>query len=546
MKLKKRFHHRDTETQTLFIDNPARRWRLGEFGLQFAALARVMHRLPRASGPLWFKNFCFCGTTLAAPLLLLAACAVGPDYARPTIAAPLAFKEAGDWKQAEPRDHELKGPWWEVFNDPLLNSLTEQVSISNQNLAQSEAQFRQARALVQAARANYFPTVSGDVSATRSQTAQGFSRQASGSQVSTARGATNNYSLSLAATWEADVWGRVRRTVEANQASAQASAADLEAARLSAQAELAQNYFQLRALDTQKQLFDETLAGYERSLKLTQNQYAAGVVAKADVIQAQTQLKSTQAQAIDLGVTRAQFEHAIALLIGKPASSFAIDPAPLASALPGVPVALPSDLLERRPDVAAAERRVVAANAQIGVAKAAYFPRLTLSATGGFQSSTVADWLTLPSRFWSVGPALAATLFDAGLRRAQTDQAIAAYDANVAAYRQTVLTGFKEVEDNLAALRILEQEAQVQDEALQFARQSLAIVNNQYKSGTVSYLNVITAQATALSSERTAVDILNRRLAASVLLVKALGGGWSAAKAPAADAVAGGPPAASR
>ena len=300
------------------------------------------------------------------------------------------------------------------------------------------------------------------------------------------------------------------------------------------QAELAQNYFQLRALDTQKQLLDDTLNGYERSLQLTKNQYAAGVVAKSDVIQAQTQLKATQAQAIDVGVTRAQLEHAIALLIGKPSTSFAIDPGPLASALPGVPVGLPSDLLERRPDVAAAERRVAAANAQIGVAKAAYFPRLTLSATGGFQSSTVADWLSLPSRFWSVGPALAATLFDGGLRRAQTGQAIATYDANVAAYRQTVLTGFKEVEDNLAALRILEQEAEVQDEALQFARQSLAIVNNQYKAGTVSYLNVVTAQATALTSERTAVDILNRRLAASVLLIKALGGGWSADQLPVA------------
>ena len=481
---------------------------------------------------------------LTAPLALLTACAVGPDYVRPTLDAPVAFREGEGWKQAQPRDQEFKGKWWEAFNDPLLNSLTEQVSISNQNLAQSEAQFRQARALVQSARAGYFPTVSGNVSATRSQAAQGFSRQASGAQVSTARGITNNYSLSLDAAWEADVWGRVRRTVEANEANAAASAADLEAARLSAQAELAQNYFQLRALDTQKQLLDDTLNGYERSLQLTKNQYAAGVVAKSDVIQAQTQLKATQAQAIDIGVQRAQLEHAIALLIGKPATSFAIAPAPLASALPGVPVGLPSDLLERRPDVAAAERRVAAANAQIGVAKAAYFPRLTLSATGGFQSSTVANWLSLPSRFWSVGPALAATLFDGGLRRAQTDQAVATYDANVAAYRQTVLTGFKEVEDNLAALRILEQEAEVQDEALQFARQSLAIVNNQYKAGTVSYLNVVTAQATALTSERTAVDILNRRLAASVLLIKALGGGWSAAPVPVASGDAPAAPAA--
>jgi NodT family efflux transporter outer membrane factor (OMF) lipoprotein len=315
--------------------------------------------------------------------------------------------------------------------------------------------------------------------------------------------------------------------VESNEANAQASAADLEAARLSAHAELAQNYFQLRALDTQKQLFDDSVAAYEKNLQLTQNQYAAGIVAKADVILAQTQLKSTQAQAIDVGVQRAQLEHAIALLIGKPASVFSIAPAPLTATLPAVPIGVPSELLERRPDVAAAERLVAAANAQIGVAIAAYFPSLTLSASGGYQSSSWSNWLTLPSRFWAVGPALAETLFDGGLRRAQTEQARAAYDGNVAAYRQTVLTGFKEVEDNLAALRILEQEAEVQDEAVQFARQTVALTTNQYKAGTVNYLNVTVVQAAALNNERTAVDILNRRLVASVLLIKALGGGWN-------------------
>ncbi len=293
-------------------------------------------------------------------------------------------------------------------------------------------------------------------------------------------------------------------------------------------------------MDAQKQLFDDTIAAYQRSLTLTQNQYTAGVVAKVDVIQAQTQLKTTQAQALDIGVQRAQLEHAIALLIGKPASNYSLAAAPLTASPPPLPVGLPSSLLERRPDIAAAERRMAAANAQIGVAEAAYYPSLTLSASGGFQSSSFSNWLTAPSRFWSVGPALAQTLFDGGLRRAQTDQAIAAYDANVAGYRQTVLNGFKEVEDNLAALRILEEEAAIQDEAVQNARQSVALTTNQYKAGIVSYLNVALVQATALTNERTAVDVLNRRLAASVLLVKALGGGWNASDLPTPDELARG------
>lgn len=469
---------------------------------------------------------------LAAPLMLLTACTVGPDYVRPTAEAPAAFKEMDGWKQAQPRDQEIKGKWWEAYNDPLLNNLEEQVNISNQNLAQAEAQYRQARALVQSARAGYFPTLSASASESRSRASSSFSSTQLQSTNPVTRGITNNYLLTLDAVWELDVWGRVRRTVESNEANAQASAADLEAARLSAHAELAQNYFQLRALDTQKQLFDDTVAAFEKSLQLTQNQYAAGIVAKADVILAQTQLKSTQAQAIDVGVQRAQLEHAIALLIGKPASVFSIAPAPLTATLPAVPIGVPSELLERRPDVAAAERLVAAANAQIGVAIAAYFPSLTLSASGGYQSSSWSNWLTLPSRFWAVGPALAETLFDGGLRRAQTEQARAAYDGNVAAYRQTVLTGFKEVEDNLAALRILEQEAEVQDEAVQFARQTVALTTNQYKAGTVNYLNVTVVQAAALNNERTAVDILNRRLAASILLIKALGGGWNSSDLP--------------
>ena len=322
------------------------------------------------------------------------------------------------------------------------------------------------------------------------------------------------------------MWGRIRRTVDAGVANAQASAADLEAARLSAHSSLAQNYFALRAVDSQTKLFEATIVAYEKSLQLTKNQYAVGVAARADVVQAETQLKTAQAQAIDLGVQRAQLEHATALLLGKAPANFSIPPAPLTDLPPAIPLGLPSVLLERRPDIAAAERRVAAANAQIGVAQAAFFPDLTLSASGGFQSTSFAKWLTLPSRFWSLGPALAASLFDAGARRAQKEQAVAAYDGTVAVYRQTVLTAFQGVEDDLATLRVLEREAVVQDEALKAARLAVAITTNQYKAGTVSYLNVINAQTIALGSERTAADIVARRFAASVLLVTALGGGW--------------------
>jgi NodT family efflux transporter outer membrane factor (OMF) lipoprotein len=475
-----------------------------------------------------------CRTLLiSAPLTLLAACAAGPNYVRPDAAAPSAFKEAAGWKQAQPRDTELRGRWWELFGDPLLNDLQEQVLISNQTLAQAEARFRQAHALVQGARAGYFPTITGNLSSNRSRSSSTTSAAPSATPIQ--RGVISSRSLSVGASWEPDLWGRVRRTVESDEASAQASAADLEAARLSAQAELAQNYFQLRALDSQQQLFADTVAALERSLQLTENRYKVGVAARVEVVQATAQLKTTQAQALDLGVQRAQLEHAIALLIGKAPSEFTLPPEPLTLAAPPVPLGVPSALLERRPDIAAAERRIAAANAQIGVAQSAYFPSLTLTGSVGYQSASFAQWLTAPSRFWAIGPALAATLFDAGLRRSQSDQAIAAFDASVAAYRQTVLASLQEVEDNLAALRILEQEAQIQDEAVQAARQSVELTLNQYKAGTVNYLNVITVQATALSNERAAVDILNRRLAASVLLIRALGGGWHADALPSSE-----------
>jgi NodT family efflux transporter outer membrane factor (OMF) lipoprotein len=332
--------------------------------------------------------------------------------------------------------------------------------------------------------------------------------------------------------WELDVWGRIRRSVESSQASAQASAADLEAARLSTQTELAQDYFQMRALDAQQQLLDETVTAFEKSLGLTKNRYTSGVASRADVLQAETQLKTTQAQSIDVGVQRAQLEHAIALLTGKPAAAVSIPVAPLTTAPPSIPAGVPSELLERRPDVAAAERQVAAANAQIGVAQSAFFPTVTLSATGGFENSGLSKWLSWASRFWSAGVAISQTLFDGGLRRSQVEQARAAYDASVAMYRQTVLTGFQEVEDNLAALRILENEAQAQEEAVTAAQQSLIVTTNQYKAGIVSYLNVVVAQTAALSNQRTAVDILDRRLNATVLLIKGLGGGWNVSRLP--------------
>jgi NodT family efflux transporter outer membrane factor (OMF) lipoprotein len=459
--------------------------------------------------------------TVVGVLTLLTACTVGPDYVRPTILAPAAYKEMNGWKVAQPKDDVIRGAWWEIFADPQLNALDAQVDVSNQNIAAAEAQFRQARALVREARSSYFPTVTVGVGATRSRAAP----QTTG--VAASRGTATDYSLPIDVSWELDVWGRIRRTVESNQASAQASAADLETSRLSIQAELAQDYVQLRALDAQRQLLDETVTAYGKALELTKNRYASGVASKADVVQAETQLKTTQAQAIDIGVQRAQLEHAIAVLIGTPASDFSIAGAPLTTGPPLIPVGVPSELLERRPDSAATERRVAAANAQIGVAEAAFFPTVTLSASGGVESSSLSQWLTWPMRFWSIGMALSETVFDGGFWRAQTDETRATYDANVASYRQTVLTGFQEVEDNLATLRILEAEGHMQDEAVKAAQESVTLTTNQYKAGTVNYLNVVTVQATALTNESTAVNILGRRMTASVLLIKALGGGWS-------------------
>ena len=474
------------------------------------------------------KRSRFAPAVTAAMLMLLSACmVVGPDYVRPTVITPDAYKEIDGWRVAQPKDDLIRGAWWEIFGDPQLNALVAQVSVSNQNLAVAEAQYREAQALVREARASYFPTATIGIGANRSS-----SSTTTGGGPASPRTAISNYSLPLDVSWEIDVWGRIRRTVESNQASAQASAADVEAARLSAQGALAQNYFLLRELDAQKQLLTETVAAFQKSLDLTEGLYSQGVDSEADVLQAETQLKTTQAQLINVGVQRAQLEHAIAVLIGKPASDFSIPATPLAGTPPEIPVGVPSELLERRPDIAASERSVAAANAQIGVAEAAFYPTVTLSASLGLESSSLGKLFSAASRFWSVGASVSETVFDGGLRRAQTDFARAAYDATVATYRQTTLIAFQGVEDNLAALRILEEEAGVQNEAVKAAEKSVVLTMDQYKAGTVSYLNVVTAQTIALTNETTAVQILGQRMTAAVLLVQALGGGWNISDLP--------------
>lgn len=460
----------------------------------------------------------------AALAFQLSGCAVGPDYHKPAAAVPASYKEAPEgWKVAQPADTADRGPWWLVYDDAQLTGLMDQLNANNQTVAQYAAAYRQARALVGEARAAYFPVVSASFSGSRSRTP---------TRVSNTNGSfpsgsiTNNVNLGLDATWEPDLWGKVSRTVSAQEAGQQGAAADLANARLSAQATLAQTYFTLRSLDAQQKLLDDTVAAYQKSLQLTQNQYAQGVAGRADVIQAQTQLQSAQAAAIDNGVARAQDEHAIAVLVGQPASAFSIPPSPLTATPPVVPVTMPSALLERRPDIASAERKAAAANEQIGVAISAFFPTLTLSASGGFESSVLSQLLSMPSRFWTLGPSLAATVFDAGLRSAQTEAARAAYDQQVAVYRQTVLAAFQDVEDNLASQRILAQEIVVQQQAVESAQHALSIVTNEYKAGTTDYQNVLSSQTTAFTAQQKLASIAGQRMVSSVGLVKALGGGW--------------------
>jgi NodT family efflux transporter outer membrane factor (OMF) lipoprotein len=469
---------------------------------------------------------------LLALLVLVTGCSVGPDYRRPTVPVATTYKELGDWKVAEPRDDLARGPWWERYGDPELTRLVLMVADANQDLAAAEARFRQAQALVANAKADWWPTVTIGVSATRA-------RQSANLGTSFASGRTSNdYAMPIEASWEVDVWGRVRRNVESNEASAQASAADLESTRLSLQATVATDYFQLRALDAQTRLFDESVAAFERSLTLTQKRYEYGVVSRADVAQAETLLESTRAQAIDLRLTRAQFEHAIAVLVGLPTGDFSVPPAPLGATPPEIPMVVPSALLERRPDVASAERNAAAANGQIGVAEAAYYPTVSLGASGGFESSDVEDWFLWPSRIWSFGPSVTETVFDGGKRGALTAQARAAYDERVADYRKTVLAAFQNVEDQLAALRLLGEESERQARAVAAAEESVRITTSQYKAGTVSYLDVVTTQTTALANKRTAVDLLGRRMVASVLLIQALGGGWSTDELPSTSTLA--------
>ena len=472
-----------------------------------------------------------------AAVLALAGCAVGPDYHRPAASVPSSFKEAPPgWKVAEPADRHDRGPWWAIYGDARLDALMTQLDTANQSVAQFAAAYRQARALVDEARAAYFPTLGLSGSATRS----GQQLSSTSAFGTTRSRVSKSFQIGLDATWEPDLWGKVSRSVSAERAGEQSAAAELANARLSAQATLAQTYFQLRALDSTQRLLDDTVKAYGQALQLTQNRYTQGVAARSDVIQAQTQLQSAQAAAIDNGVARAQNEHAIAVLVGVPASTFSIEPIPLEAEPPEVPLELPSALLERRPDIAAAERKAAAANEQIGVAIAAYFPSLTLSAQGGFENSVFSKLLTLPSRFWSVGPTLAATLFDAGLRHAQTQAARAAYDQQVAVYRQTVLTAFQDVEDNLASQRILAREIVVQRQAVDSARQALAIVTNEYRAGTVGYVNVLTAQTTAFAAEQKLANIAGQRMVSSVGLVKALGGGWDVTRMAGEAATAAG------
>lgn len=469
--------------------------------------------------------------------LAMAGCAVGPNYHRPPAPVPHRYKEIEGWKPAEPREAASGTNWWSVYEDPTLDALEKQIDVSNQTLKQSEAAWREAAAVVSQARALLFPTVGISANATRSG-GPGSSRAfesgagtvvSSGAATPAASHPTDLFQLEGTASWDLDIWGRIRRTIESDVANAQMSEAELAAARLSAQATLATDYIELRVADEQKQLLDETVAAYKRSLDITQNQYRAGVAAKTDVITAETQLEGAQSQQVNVGLTRATLEHAIAVLTGKPPAEFSLPRAKLADTVPVVPTGLPSALLERRPDVAQAERNMAAMNAQIGVALAAYFPTVTLNGSYGFASTVLSHLISAPNNLWSFGGSATDTLLDFGARAAQVRQARAAYDAAVANYRQTALTAFQQVEDELATLRILEQQYAVQNQAARSANLAVQLTINQYKAGTVAYTSVITAQAIALTDAQTLLNIRQSRLTASVALIQALGGGWDAA-----------------
>ena len=458
--------------------------------------------------------------------LLVSGCAVGPDYQRPTAPEASRFKEADGWIPAAPADALERGPWWQLFGDSVLNQLAAQVDVSNQNVAAAVAAYAQARALVREQRAALFPSLALDGGASRSHSNSSNSASSGGGRTG------NSYQASLGGSWEPDVWGRLGRTADSASASAQASAADLASARLSAQGELAVNYLSLRQTDAQKALLDSTMAGYQRALEITQNRYTAGIAAKTDVLQAQTQLASAQADAAGLGRQRAQLEHAIAVLTGQAPGNFSLAPAAWNPSVPDVPVGVPSTLLQRRPDIAAAERRVAAANAQIGIARSAYYPSLSLSASYGFGASRVADLFSASSGLWSLGLSAAQTLFNAGATGARVEGAQAAQAQAVARYRQTVLTAFQDVEDQLAATRVLLTQQDLRRQASQAADQVEQQVLNRYRSGQVSYTEVITAQATALSARRALVQAMADRQTTAVALIQSLGGGWQAGQQP--------------
>ena len=476
-------------------------------------------------------------TALVFVSLLFSGCMVGPKYVKPTAPTapefkerpPDSFKENGVWKPAHPSDQTLRGKWWEIFGDPQLNVLEEEVTVSNQDLKVAEARFRRARSMIRFNRSAEFPTISTSPSVVNERD----SANEPYFPPSLADNGTGAFTLPFDLSYEVDLWGRVRRTVSASKEEAQASAADLQTANLSLHAELAVDYFELRTADAQKQLLDDTVEDYTDALRLTSNRFEVGAAPKSDVAQAQMQLNGTRVQDTDIAVKRAQYEHAIATLIGKPPAQFDIAPEPnTALKLPIIPVGLPASLLEHRPDIAAGERRVAEANDQIGIARAAFFPSLVLGATGGFEGTSIANWFSWPSRMWAVGPQMSQTIFDAGQRRAVSEGVTANYDGTVASYRQTTLIAFQEVEDNLAALRILEREAQQQREATASAEESLQLSTNRYEHGVDNYLQVITGQTVLLANQRNDLDILRRRMDASIRLVKAIGGGWEASQLP--------------
>jgi len=465
---------------------------------------------------------------LSAAILSFVGCSVGPKYKAPVTPAPPAYKELADWKTAEPNDQALGGNWWEVFYDPQLNALEQQVNVSNQNLKAAVAQYQQARAALRYNRADYYPTLTTDPSAVRQRYSSNRPPRSSAFNGIT----FNDFTVPLNLSYEVNAWGRVSKNVEYYREEAQASAADLAVANLSMHADLAVDYFAARSLDAEEKLLQDTVKQYEQALQLNEDRYHGGVASEVDVEQARTILETTRAQAVDVGVARAEYEHAVAILIGKAPAEFSLPPLPITTPPPPIPVGLPSELLERRPDIAAAERRVAAANAQIGLAKLAYYPVINLFASGGFNSSQITTLFQGPSAIWAVGASAAVTLFDGGRRRALSEEARAGYDTAVASYRQTTLTAFQQVEDNLAALRILENEAAVQANAVDAAQRSLTLSQTRYEGGVTDYLEVITAQNAALTDEVTAVNILGRRMASAVLLIEALGGGWDRTELP--------------